>query len=45
MLTFLGSHAVSWSHFLAPGWSYNLAQANASGVASFWNFGANRVWT
>jgi putative flippase GtrA len=45
MLTFLGSHVLIWSHFFAPGWSYNLAKATASGVALFWNFGANRAWT
>ena len=45
MLTFLGSHALIWSHFFAPRWSYNLAKATASGMALFWNFGANRAWT
>ena len=31
MLTFLGSHALIWSHFFAPRWSYNLAKATAAG--------------
>ncbi len=45
LLTFLGSHMLIWSHFFASGWGYNLAKATASGVALFWNFGANRAWT
>lgn len=43
--TFLGSHAVLWSHLFGPAWAWNLAKATASGVALFWNFGANRLWT
>ena len=31
-LTFLGSHALIWSHVASPAWSYNLAKATASGV-------------
>lgn len=44
-LTFLGSHAYIWGHFLGVAAAYNLAKATASGVALFWNFGANRLWT
>jgi putative flippase GtrA len=44
-LTFLGSHALIWSHVAGPLLGYNLAKATASGVTLFWNFGANRIWT
>lgn len=44
-LTFLGSHALLWSQFLNPNWAVSLAKMTASGIALFWNFGANRLWT
>ena len=43
--TFLGSYGLLWSHLFGPVWAWNLAKATASGVAMFWNFGANRLWT
>lgn len=42
---FLGSHALLWTHLIEGVWAYYLAKATASGVALFWNFGANRLWT
>jgi putative flippase GtrA len=44
-LMFLGSHAVLWGHFFGPVLAYNLAKMTASGVALFWNFSVNRLWT
>lgn len=44
-LVFLGSNALIWRHLLAATLAWNLAKATASGVALFWNFGANRLWT
>jgi putative flippase GtrA len=42
---FLSSHHALWSHLLGSGPAWNLSKATASGVALFWNFGANRLWT
>ncbi len=42
---FLGSNAVLWQKVAIDATAWNLAKATASGVALFWNFGANRVWT
>jgi len=42
---FLGSHALIWQHFLPTALAWNFAKAAASGVALFWNFSANRLWT
>lgn len=42
---FLGSHALIWHHFFVPALAWNLAKATASGIALFWNFSANRLWT
>jgi putative flippase GtrA len=42
---FLGSHALIWRHFLAVALAWNFAKATASGIALFWNFSANRLWT
>ncbi|MGC8781989.1 MAG: GtrA family protein [Anaerolineae bacterium] len=44
-LVFLGSHALVWQHLFTAAMAWNLAKATASGVALFWNFGANRLWT
>ncbi|MEJ5197970.1 MAG: GtrA family protein [Anaerolineae bacterium] len=44
-LVFLGSHAFVWQHLFTATLAWNLAKATASGVALFWNFGANRLWT
>lgn len=44
-LVFLGSHALVWQHLAAAALAWNLAKATASGIALFWNFGANRLWT
>ncbi len=44
-LTFLGSYALLWRHLFTSGAAYNLAKMTASGVALFWNFGVNRMWT
>ncbi len=43
--TFLGSNALVWRHLFGAIWAYNFAKMTASGVALFWNFGANRLWT
>ncbi len=42
---FLGSHALIWQHFLPTALAWNFAKATASGIALFWNFSANRLWT
>jgi putative flippase GtrA len=44
-LVFLGSNALVWRHMVAAALAWNLAKATASGVALFWNFSANRLWT
>ena len=44
-LVFLGSHELLWGHLLSAGLAWNLSKATASGVALFWNFGVNRLWT
>ncbi|MCX7671134.1 MAG: GtrA family protein [Anaerolineae bacterium] len=44
-LIFLASHALVWQHFCPDALAWNLAKATASGIALFWNFGANRLWT
>ncbi|OQA47465.1 MAG: GtrA-like protein [Chloroflexi bacterium ADurb.Bin325] len=44
-LAFLGSHALVWQRLFAPALAWNLAKATASGIALFWNFSANRLWT
>lgn len=44
-LVFLGSNEFLWRHLLSVGLAWNLSKATASGVALFWNFGANRLWT
>ncbi len=44
-VVFLGSHHFVWGHLFAPTIAWNLSKATASGVALFWNFGANRLWT
>ena len=44
-LAFLGSHALIWQHLFGAALEWNLAKATASGIALFWNFGANRLWT
>lgn len=44
-LVFLGSHALVWQYLFTAALAWNLAKATASGVALFWNFGANRLWT
>jgi putative flippase GtrA len=42
---FLGTNAALWSHMFPQAVAVNLAKASASGVALFWNFTANRLWT
>lgn len=44
-LVFLGSHALIWQSLLPAALAWNFAKATASGVALFWNFSANRLWT
>ena len=44
-LVFLGSHELVWGHLFGPIIAWNLSKATASGIALFWNFGANRLWT
>lgn len=44
-LIFLGSNVLLWSHLFVAVLAINLAKMTASGVALFWNFGANRAWT
>lgn len=44
-MIFLGSHAIVWQHLLPSAFAWNFAKATASGVALFWNFSANRLWT